>query len=148
LTNNGIRVKTRRGGFYACQYSHSGSVFNKQGKNAALWVLQILGAAMFFMSSFMKLSGNEQMVQMFDVIGIGQWFRYGTGLIEVSSAILLLLPALSGVGALLLIPSMIGAILTHLFIIGGSPALPIALLIAMSFVAWGRRERTLRLIKR
>jgi putative oxidoreductase len=103
---------------------------------------------MFFMSGFMKLSGNDQMVQMFDVIGMGQWFRYLTGLIEIASAILLLIPALAGVGALLLVPTMIGAILTHLFIIGGSPALPIGLLIAMSFVAWGRRERTLRLFKR
>jgi putative oxidoreductase len=119
-----------------------------KGKNAVLWVLQVLGAAMFFMSGFMKLSGNDQMVQMFDVIGMGQWFRYLTGLIEVASAILLLIPALAGVGALLLVPTMIGAILTHLFIIGGSPALPIGLLIAMSFVAWGRRERTLRLFKR
>jgi putative oxidoreductase len=116
-----------------------------KGRNVVLWVLQVLAAAMFFMSGFMKLSGNEQMVQMFDRIGIGQWFRYVTGLIEVASAILLLIPALSGIGAILLIPTMIGAILTHLFIVGGSPALPIGLLIAVSFVAWGRRERTLRL---
>jgi hypothetical protein len=94
----------------------------------------------------MKLSGNEQMAQMFDVIGIGQWFRYATGFIEFGSAILLLLPAFSGIGALLLVPTMIGAILTHLFIIGGSPTLPVGLLVAMSIVAWGRRERTLRLI--
>jgi putative oxidoreductase len=119
-----------------------------KGKNAVLWLLQVLGAAMFFMSGFIKLLGNEQMVQMFDVIGVGQWFRYVTGLIEVSSAILLLMPALAGVGALLLIPTMIGAILTHLFIVGGSPALPVGLLIAMAFVAWGRKERTLRLFKR
>jgi putative oxidoreductase len=95
---------------------------------------------MFFMSGFMKLSGNEQMVQMFDLIGIGQWFRYVTGVIEFSSAILLLIPALSGVAALIIIPTMIGAIFTHLFIVGGSPALPIGLLIAMTIVAWGRKE--------
>ena len=67
-----------------------------KGKNALLWALQVLGAAMFFMSGFMKLSRNEQMVQMFEAIGVGQWFRYVTGLIEFSSAILLLIPALSG----------------------------------------------------
>jgi putative oxidoreductase len=119
-----------------------------KGKNIFLWVLQVIGAAVFFMSGFMKLSGNEQMVQMFDLIGIGQWFRYVTGVIEFSSAILLLIPALSGVGALILIPTMIGAIFTHLFIVGGSPALPIGLLIAMTIVAWGRKERALRLINR
>jgi len=119
-----------------------------KGKNIFLWLLQLIGAAVFFMSGFMKLSGNEQMVQMFDLIGIGQWFRYITGVIECASAILLLIPALSGLGALMLIPTMIGAIFTHLFIVGGSPALPIGLLTAMTIVAWGRKERTLRLINR
>jgi len=117
-------------------------------KNVALWLLQIVGAAIFLMTGWMKLSGNEQMVELFAAIGIGQWFRYLTGLIEVSSAILLLIPALSGVGAMLLVLTMIGAIVTHLFIVGGSPALPIGLLIATGIVAWGRKERTLRLIGR
>ena len=53
-----------------------------KGKNAVLWVLRVLGAAMFLMSGLMKLSGTEQIVQMFDVIGSGQSFRYVTGLIE------------------------------------------------------------------
>jgi putative oxidoreductase len=113
-----------------------------KGKNAVLWVVQVLGAAMFLMSGLMKLSGSEQVVQMFEAIGVGQWFRYVTGLIEFFSAVLLLVPALSAVGALLLIPTMIGAILTHLFIVGGSPAMPVALLIAMAVVAWGRWDRT------
>jgi putative oxidoreductase len=118
-----------------------------KGKNAFLWVLQALGAAMFFMSGLMKLSGNEQMVQMFDILGVGQWFRYLTGLLEFFSAVLLLVPALSTVGALLLVPTMIGAIFTHFFIVGGSPVLPIGLLIAMSLVAWGRWDRTFGLFK-
>lgn len=117
-----------------------------KGKNAVLWVLQVLGAAMFLMSGLMKLSGTEQIVQMFDVIGSGQSFRYVTGLIEFFSAVLLLVPALSVVGALLLIPTMIGAIFTHLFIVGGSPTLPIGLLIAMVVVAWGRWDRTFGLL--
>jgi uncharacterized membrane protein YphA (DoxX/SURF4 family) len=119
-----------------------------KGKTVALWVLQILGAAVFFMAGLAKLSGDDHMVQVFDAIGIGQWFRYVTGATEVSSAIMLLIPALSGVGGLLLVATMIGAIITHLFIIGGSPTLPIGLLIAMSLVAWGRKEQTLRLIGR
>ena len=53
----------------------------KPGKamNVVLWILQVLGAAMFLMAGANKLAGNEQMVGMFDVIGIGQWFRYLTG---------------------------------------------------------------------
>ena len=70
------------------------------------------------------------------------------GGIEFASAILLLIPALSELGALILIPTTIGAIFTHLIIVGGSPVLSIGLLIVMTIVAWGRKERTLRLINR
>lgn len=101
---------------------------------------------MFLMAGGNKLAGNEQMVGMFEAIGIGQWFRYLTGGIEVAAAILLLIPRFSGLGALLLIPTMIGAILTHLFIVGGSPAVPIVLLVVMTVIAYGRRDRTLGLL--
>ena len=63
--------------------------------NIVLWILQILGALMFLMAGANKLAGNEQMVGMFDAIGIGQWFRYLTGGIEVLSAILLLITLFS-----------------------------------------------------
>ena len=38
---------------------------------------------MFLMAGFKKFSGDEQMVGLFSAIGIGQWFRYLTGTIEV-----------------------------------------------------------------
>jgi putative oxidoreductase len=88
------------------------------------------------------------MIQSLAAIAIHQWFRYVTALIEFASAILLSIPALSGIGALLLVPIMIGAILAHLLVVGGSPALPIGLLIIARVLAWGRKETTLRLIWR
>ena len=110
--------------------------------NYALWAVQIAVAGMFFLASFGKLSGDPQMVATFDAIGIGQWFRYVTGGIEVIAAILLLIPAFSGIGGLLLVPTMVGAVITHAFIIGGSSAPAAVLLLASSFVAWGRWPRT------
>jgi putative oxidoreductase len=117
-------------------------------RNGALWVVQVFGATLFLISALAKLSGDDQVMQTFAAISIREWFRYVTGLIEFASAILLLIPPLSGIGALLLVPIMIGGILTHFFIIGGSPALPIGLPIVVSVVAWGRKETTLRLIWR
>jgi uncharacterized membrane protein YphA (DoxX/SURF4 family) len=114
--------------------------------NLALWVLQIAAAGMFLMAGFSKLSGNEQMVGLFATIGVGQWFRYLTGALEVAGAILLLIPRTSGVGALMLVVVMLGAVMTHLFIIGGSPLMATILLGATSLVAWGRRERTMNLL--
>ena len=52
------------------------------------WVLQALGAAAFLGAGIPKLMGAAPMVQLFDTIGIGQWFRYVTGGIEVGSALL------------------------------------------------------------
>ena len=86
------------------------------------------------------------MVEMFDRIGVGQWFRYLTGVIEVLGAILLLVPRFCGAGALLLTATMIGAVLTHLFVIGGSPVMPIILLLVAGIIAWGRRARTANIL--
>jgi uncharacterized membrane protein YphA (DoxX/SURF4 family) len=106
----------------------------------ALWGLQVALAALFFIAGGSKLAGAPAMVALFDAIGVGQWFRYVTGLIEVVSAVALLVPALAPFGALLLVPTMIGAIVTHLFIVGGSPAFPALLLLGLLAVAWARRH--------
>src|SRR5438034_4159332 len=70
--------------------------------NVVLWVLQIAAAGMFLMVGFLKLSGDAQLVGLFEAIGLGQWFRYLTGTLEVAGAILLLIPRTGGLGALLL----------------------------------------------
>ena len=113
--------------------------------NVALWLVQILAAGMFFLAGASKLAGAPAMVALFGAIGVGQWFRYVTGALEITGAVALLVPALSGVGALLLAGVMTGAIATHLLVIGGNPVPPFVLLVATAIVAYGRRERTLRL---
>jgi len=114
--------------------------------NVVLWVLQISAAGMFLMVGFLKLSGNAQMVGLFEAIGIGQWFRYLTGTLEVAGAILLLIPRTSGLGAFMLAGVMAAAVMTHLFIVGGSPLMAITLLVVTGVVAWGRRQRTMNLL--
>jgi putative oxidoreductase len=103
-----------------------------------LWTLQILSAAMFLFAGSLKLIGVPEMVQEFGVIGLGQWFRYLTGGIEVVSAVLLLIPAVAAYGAAALAVTMVGAIITHLFVIGGNPLMPILLLASTATIAWQR----------
>jgi putative oxidoreductase len=105
-----------------------------------LWALQIASAAMFLFAGTLKLSSAPLMVQEFDAIGIGQWFRYVTGTIEVASAVSLLIPSIAGYGAVALALTMIGAIATHLFVIGGNPAMAIVLLASTSTIAGVRRK--------
>ena len=114
--------------------------------NVGLWILQIGAAGMFLMVGFLKLSGDPRMLELFDAIGSGQWFRYLTGSLEVLGAVLLLVPPLSGLGALLLVGVTLGAVPTHLFIVGGSPLAAIILLIVTGVIAWGRRKRTMNLL--
>lgn len=71
-----------------------------------LWVLRVLVAAA---ASFMKLSGQPMMVAEFDHVGLGQWFRYFTGLLELVGGIAVLIPAVSVYGALVLLVVDIGA---------------------------------------
>lgn len=112
-----------------------------RGTAVLVWTLQIALAALFVFSGGNKLAGNPMMVQMFDAIGIGQWFRYFTGTLEVAGGVGLLVPRFAPLAAAVLAVVMLGAIVTHLFIIGGSPALPIALLIALSAVLYLRRHQ-------
>jgi hypothetical protein len=49
-------------------------------------------------------------------------------------------------GALLLAGVMAGAVVTHLFIVGGSPMMAIILLVVTTVVAWGRRQRAKNLL--
>ncbi len=126
--------------------SRFGSASTGKIINVGLWILQIGAAGMFLMVGFLKLSGDPQMVGLFDAIGLGQWFRYVTGTLEVAGAFLLLIPRTSGLSALMLFGVMIGAVVTHVFIVGGSPLMAIILLVVMGVVAWGRRDRTMNIL--
>lgn len=117
-----------------------------KGLTIALWVVQVLLAAMFFLAGGSKLAGDPKMVGLFELVGIGQWFRYLTGILEVGGAVLLLIPRTAAHGAALLVPVMLGAILTHLVVVHSSPAIPLVLLVGLVFVAWGRRDALLALV--
>ena len=106
----------------------------------ALWAVQIALAGMFLLAGGSKLFGAPPMVTLFDTIGVGQWFRYVTGFIEVGSAVALLVPRVAVFGAVALLPTMIGAVLTELFIVGGSPIPPAILLVTVAVVVWARRS--------
>ena len=127
-----------------------GGVDRQRGRVAliALWVTQVALAIMFLMAGGSKLAGVPAMVSLFDAIGLGQWFRYVTGVIEVISGIALLVPSAAVFGALLLIPTMLGAIVTNLFVVPASPVMPLLLLLGATAVAWARRHQLRKLLNR
>ena len=50
------------------------------------WALQGVLAAAFLAAGSAKLAGVPFMVELFDQIGVGQWFRVVTGVVEVVGA--------------------------------------------------------------
>lgn len=119
-----------------------------KGLNVGLWIVQGLLALAMLVASFGKLSGQPAMVDLFTAVGIGQWFRYVTGLLEGIGAVLLVIPKTRVVGAGLVACVMSGAIVTHLAILHDSPAPPLVLLALAVVVLVLRREEIRRLLGR
>ena len=90
----------------------------------------------------LKLLGNQAMVQLFAAIGIGQWFRYVTGALEVGGSILTLIPATAFWGSALIACVMMGAIITHLRLMLPNIITPITLLALALVILWLRRPRS------
>jgi putative oxidoreductase len=118
-----------------------GTTTRRRALSIALWALQALLAVMFVMAGLSKVFGDEAMVEMFATIGIGRWFRYLVGTLEIAGAVGVLIPRLSGLAALGLACLMVGAVVTNVFVLGASPLIPIALLVVGGMVAWVRWPR-------
>lgn len=98
----------------------------------AILAIKALLTLAFLAAGLSKLAGVEMMVATFDAVGVGQWFRYVTGAIEVAGAILLWVKGREVYGAGLLTVTMVGAVIAHLALLGPSalPALGLGLLSA------------------
>ena len=54
----------------------------RKGLNSTVWVLQGMTGLAFLAAGAAKLMGSPIMVSEFQAIGVGQWFRYLTGIME------------------------------------------------------------------
>ena len=112
---------------------------SSKGRLITLWTLSGLVALMFVFVGGGKLAGTAAMIELFDKVGIGQWFRYLTGLLEVGGGIGLLVPRYAFYAAVLLDIVMMGAIITHVVVVGGSPAPAASLFVLSGIIAWLRK---------
>lgn len=107
-----------------------------------MWTVQVLLAAYFVYSAALLL--GDGMVAKFTEIGVGQWLRYVTGVLELAGAIGLVLPYLSGLAALGLAGVMAGAVGTELFLLANGDAVLPALLGGLALVVAVARWNTVR----
>src|SRR5713101_2746601 len=110
-----------------------------KGRVITLWTLSGLVALAFIGAGGGKLAGTAVMVELFDKVGLGQWFRYFTGLLEVAAGIGLLISRYAFYAAVLLAIVMVGAIIAHVTVLGGSPAPAVALLILSGIIDYLRK---------
>jgi putative oxidoreductase len=112
------------------------NVVSKSSGGVQVWTarsLRILLALAFLAAGGAKLASVPAMVQIFDTLGFGQWFRYLTGVVEIVGAVALLIPSYATLGAAWLGITMFFGTLAHLFILHTSPA-PALVLLALSAV--------------
>jgi uncharacterized membrane protein YphA (DoxX/SURF4 family) len=102
------------------------------------WGLQIMLAAVFAFTAWRKFIAHPVPVETVEALGAGQWLRVAIGIAELAGAIGLLVPRLAWLAAGCLALLMLGATGTHLFLIGGSPAFAIVLMLGCATVAWLR----------
>ena len=81
-------------------------------------MLQVAVAAILLQTLFFKFTGAEESVYIFSTLGAEPWGRIGSGILELFAAVLLLIPVTSPFGALLTIGLMVGAIGSHLTVLG------------------------------
>ena len=112
-----------------------------RSKVIGFWVLKILFGLAFIAAGAAKLYGPQVMVAEFDAVGLGQWFRYFTGALEIIGAIMLLTPKTTGFGALLLAGICGGAFFAQLFALHGDIIHAIVMAIILLALAWTQRNQ-------
>ena len=82
------------------------------------WILRIAAAVILLQTLYFKFTAQPESVELFTKLGVEPWGRIATGIIELITSILLLIPSTVFIGAFLGIGLMAGAIVSHIAVIG------------------------------
>jgi uncharacterized membrane protein YphA (DoxX/SURF4 family) len=82
------------------------------------WILRITVAVILLQTLYFKFTGAEESIYIFTALGVEPYGRIATGILELVTVILILIPRTIFLGALLGSGIMVGAILSHLFVLG------------------------------
>ncbi|OYU68228.1 MAG: DoxX family protein [Cytophagaceae bacterium BCCC1] len=87
-------------------------------QNILSWIFRAAAAIILLQTLYFKFTGHPESVELFTKLGVEPWGRVGTGVIELITGVLLLIPASAFIGGFLAMGLMVGAILSHLTVIG------------------------------
>jgi uncharacterized membrane protein YphA (DoxX/SURF4 family) len=89
-----------------------------KSQNIISWVLQLVVAVILFQTLFFKFTGAEESKYIFTTLGIEPWGRIGSGVVELITVVLLLIPRTVPYGAFLALGTTAVAIFSHLTKLG------------------------------
>jgi putative oxidoreductase len=81
-------------------------------------ILRLIASVILLQTLFFKFSAAPESVFIFRSLAIEPWGRWLAGMSELVASILLIVPATQILGATIAIGVMIGALISHLFILG------------------------------
>jgi len=83
-----------------------------------LWSLKILAALILLQTLYYKFSGAPESIYIFQTLGLEPYGRIGLGIIEFITALFILVPKTTSIGAIIGAGIMLGAISSHIFVLG------------------------------
>lgn len=89
-----------------------------QQKHIGDWILRLIAAVIMLQTLFFKFTGAPESIYIFSRLGMEPWGRIGTGVLELIASVLILIPKTKGIGALLGLGLMAGALFFHLSSLG------------------------------
>lgn len=82
------------------------------------WICRVAAAVILIQTLFFKFTAAPESVYIFTKVGLEPWGRIGSGVAELIAAILILIPATTWLGAGLALAVVVGAIFSHLTVLG------------------------------
>lgn len=87
-------------------------------KSIVSLLLRLVAAFIMLQTLYFKFTGHPESVYIFTQVGMEPWGRIGTGVAELVASVLILWPRTIVIGALIAAGLMVGALASHLFILG------------------------------
>lgn len=82
------------------------------------WIVRLVAALILLQTLAFKFTAHPDSIKLFTALGVEPFGRIGSGIIELITAVLLIVPRTAWIGAVLGIGLMLGAVIAHLGIIG------------------------------
>ena len=100
------------------------------------WAFRIPAALVFIAVGYSKFGDSSSWIKLFTAIGLGQWLRILCAVMQFGGGLMILIPRTFVFGILSCAATMLGAMLTWIFVLGNPMAamIPAVLMFGLLFI--------------